>query len=211
MCWWRVLMNLTRDDSRTRVNTQLFTMRITLRCTPTQSVPWGSRCVPYIKLNSGIYLKASWEALNTTDRQTCLVHKQTGIAHHAQQQIWPLSYIWRVAQTGRKTKDASRTASVSERNNLSRHGSQDKLDYTSRFVRVIPILSPDIVAWLNRLRWSVWIWLWEDVHLNKGSSSRRTHAIFASSMSKSGKGTPFNWLRRHKIVHWFGCIYFFEP
>ena len=32
------------------------------------------------------------------------------------------------------------------RNNLNRHGSQDKLDYTSRFVRVIPTLSPNIIT-----------------------------------------------------------------
>ena len=36
-------------------------------------------------------------------------------------------------------------------------------------------------------------------------------AIFASSISKSGEVTPFNWLRRHKIVHWFGHLHFFDP
>ena len=35
--------------------------------------------------------------------------------------------------------------------------------------------------------------------------------IFASSISKSGEVTPFNWLRRHKIVHWFGHLHFFDP
>ena len=41
------------------------------------------------------------------------------------------------------------------RNNLTRHGSQEKLDYTSRFVCVIPTLSPNIVKKLKRSQWSV--------------------------------------------------------
>ena len=45
-----------------------------IRCTPTQSVPRGFRCVQYIRLNNGIYLKATL-SLDTTDR--CIVHKQT--------------------------------------------------------------------------------------------------------------------------------------
>ena len=36
--------------------------------------------------------------------------------------------------------------------------------------------------------------------------------IFASSISGKIKDiTPFSWLRRHKIVHWFGNLHFFDP
>ena len=96
----------------------------TPRCTPTLSVPWEFRCVQYIRLN-GIYLKPllslAW-ALIQQIHVSC-TRTQTLIAHHAQQQLWPLNYIRRVALTRRKTTKTPR------------------LDYTSRFVHVIPTFS----------------------------------------------------------------------
>ena len=78
------------SDPRIRVNIQPFTICSTLRCTPTQSVLSRYRCVKYIGLISGLYLKAinSQLGLSLETQQTdCLVHKQMGIAHHAQQQL----------------------------------------------------------------------------------------------------------------------------
>ena len=77
-------------------------MRITLRCTPTQSVPQGFRCVQYIRL------------LNTADRRVSCTNKQgSRITRNNKSDRSATSDVQH--KTGRKTKEASRTASVSER------------------------------------------------------------------------------------------------
>ena len=111
---------LTRDDFLTRENCSLiqqFTMRITLRCTLSQSVPSGYRCVQHDMLWTRSDLTNSagsrlW-ALSQQIRVSC-TSKQTGTAHHAQQQLWPISYIRRVAQTARKTTQTPRRVSKRE-------------------------------------------------------------------------------------------------
>ena len=75
-------LGLVRHEERSLIHQ--FTMRITLRCTPTQSVLSRFRCGDtsgstrnYPESKSGMSLEHS--------RQTCLLHQQTGTAHHTQQ------------------------------------------------------------------------------------------------------------------------------
>ena len=97
-------------------------MRITLRCTPTQSVLLGYRCVHHIRLNNVIYLKAilSWVwALIQQIRVSC-TGKQTGIAREPKL----------TSRKGEK-RQRRRDPSASGKEQPRQRGSIEKLDYTS--------------------------------------------------------------------------------
>ena len=77
------------------------------------------------------YDKLSWEqtlSLDTTD--TCIVHMETKIARQPK-------LTSRKGEKQQRRRDASACGKEQPR----QRGSTDKLDYTSRFVRVIPTLS----------------------------------------------------------------------
>ena len=78
-------------------------------------------------------------------RQTCLVDQQTGTAHHVQ--LTDLtSRLHLTCSTNREKNNKGKTHGRHPSANRERHPQQTsvmrKLDYTSRFKRVIPTLSP---------------------------------------------------------------------
>ena len=79
-------------------------------------------------------------------RQTCLVHQQTGTAHHAQQTDLT-NRLHLTCSTNREKNNKGKTRGRHPSANRKRQPQQTsvmgKLDYTSRFVRVIPTLSPN--------------------------------------------------------------------
>ena len=76
--------------------------------------------------------------------QTCLVHKQTGTAHYAQQSTLtdPLHHACST-KLGKTTKTRGRHPSANRERQPRQISFMNKLDYTSRFVRVISTLSPN--------------------------------------------------------------------
>ena len=128
-------------------------MRITLRCVPTQSVPSGFRCVQHDMLRTKrdlteTQLGADSEPCLIQQRRVSCTSKQTRIT----QQPKLTSRLDFTCSTNREknNKDAA-TRQQAGRNNFIRHGSQDKLDYTSRFGRVIPTFSQHchITQWVT--------------------------------------------------------------
>ena len=105
--------------------TKQITMLIALRCTLTQSVLLGFRCGDTSGLNKKLPESKLGMSLEHSG-QTCLVHKQTGTAHYAQQSTLtdPLHHAYSTNKE-KTTKEDSRTASVSEqgRDNLDRYHS----------------------------------------------------------------------------------------
>ena len=81
------------------------------------------------------------------------MHKQTGIVHHAQQQNRPHGYTSRVAQTEKnRGRVADGFRQRTGRNNLNRHGSQDKPGCTCRFCACHPNIVPQqchITQWVT--------------------------------------------------------------
>ena len=79
-------------------------------------------------------------------RQTCFVHRQTGTAHHAQQtDLTNRQHL--TCSTNREKNNKGKTCGRHPSANSKRQHQQTsvmrKLNYTSRFVRVIPKLSPN--------------------------------------------------------------------
>ena len=79
-------------------------------------------------------------------RQTCLVHQQTGTAHHAQQtdltnRLHPTCGTNK--EKNNKGKTRGRHPSANKKRQPQQTSVMKKLDYTSRFVRVISTLSPN--------------------------------------------------------------------
>ena len=137
MCLWRVLM---KSDSRWLSDSCQYSAIHNAHLTSLHS---DTICPVGIQIGS-IHQAQKWDLseskLGSLDhsRQTCLVHKQTGIAHHAQQQIWPDSFTSRAAQNREKNNKATRRDDFRQRpgrNILNRHVVR-KLDYTSRFTYV---------------------------------------------------------------------------
>ena len=130
---------------RIRSLIQQFTMFTILRSTPTQSVLSGHRCVQHdmLRTNSDQGL-----SLDTTD--ACIVHKQPNrdSASCATTSLTiQLQLACTTKQGGKQQRNALQTASVSKREGTtSTDIGHRNLDYTSRFVRVIPILYPKIVT-----------------------------------------------------------------
>ena len=100
------------------------------------------------------YLKATLSLEH--NRQTCLVHKQINrdYASRATVNSDRSATSGRVAQTGRKTTRMPRRVG-NQKEQPRQRGHTDKLDYTSRFVRVIPTFSQhchETVTLLNKSR-----------------------------------------------------------
>ena len=161
MCWWRVLME---SDSRwpsdscqysaihNACHTSLHSdtvcpVRIQM-CSVHQAQQWDL-------LESNCQLGLS---LETTD--TCIVHKQTNrdCASRATTNNSDRSATSSILHKQGEKQQRRRDASASWKEQPRQRGSMDKLDYTSRFVRVIPTFSlhcHETVTQLNRSRWSV--------------------------------------------------------
>ena len=79
-------------------------------------------------------------------RQMCLVHQQTGTAHHAQQTDLTNRLHLTCSTNREKTKKGRLADGIRQRNKKKKPQQTSvmkKLDYNSRFVRVIPTLSPN--------------------------------------------------------------------
>ena len=144
-CWW----TLTRDDFLSREICSLiqqFTMRITLRCTLSQSVLPGYRCVQHDMLRTKRDLTNSagnklWSGSEPWYRYVYRAQAdKQGLRITRNNQLWPIRYIRRVAQTRGKTTKTPRRVS-NQREQPRQRGQIHKLDYTSRFVRVITTVS----------------------------------------------------------------------
>ena len=124
-------------------------MRITLRCTLSQSVLSGHRCVQHDMLRTKGELTDSQQGADSepwynTIRVSC-TSRQTGIARQPKQ----------TSRKGEK-QQRRRDAAASGKEQPRQRGSIDKLDYTSRFVRVIPTFSQhchETVTLLNKSRY----------------------------------------------------------
>ena len=112
-CWW----TLTRGDFVTREICSLiqqFTMRITLRCTLSQSVLPGYRCVQHDMLRTKRDLTNTagnklWSGSEPWYRNVYRAQADNqGLRITRNNQLWPIRYIRRVAQAGRKTTKTPR-------------------------------------------------------------------------------------------------------
>ena len=113
MCWWRVLME---SDSRWPSDScqySAFQNAYTLRCQDTDvfSTRWW-RQKGSDKLSWELTLIWVWALIQQI--RVSFTSKQTGIAQHAQQQLWPISNIRGVAQIRRKTTKTPRRVSKQE-------------------------------------------------------------------------------------------------
>ena len=160
-CWW----TLTRDDFLTREICSLiqqFTMRITLRCTLSHSVLPGYRCVQHDMLRTKRDLTNTagnklWSGSEPWSRYVYRAQAdKQGLRITRNNQLWPIRYIKRVVQTRRKTTKTPRRVS-NQREQPRQRGQIHKLDYTSRFVRVIPTFSQKLSRDGHITQWvTVW-------------------------------------------------------
>ena len=119
----------------------------------------------HIRLNKELpESKLGW-ALNTVDRRVSCTNKQ-GLRITRNKRIWPIGYVWRVAQTGRKTTKGRLADGIrqrSRRDNLNRHRSWGNLitlfDLCVSSTHCLPINRPMTqkvtvvgIAWLSQHR-----------------------------------------------------------
>ena len=111
----------------------------------------------HIRLNKKLLEKQTGMSLEHSG-QTCLVHKQTGTTHYAQQSTLTDPPHQSCSTNKEKTtKEDSRMASVSEQGETTLTDIiHEELDYTSRFVRIISTLSPQSINRITQqVMWSV--------------------------------------------------------
>ena len=148
-------LRLVRNEEESLTNQ--FTMLVTLRCTPTQSVLSGFRCGD-TSGSTRNYLKANWEEPWTqqTDvsraptNRDCASRATNGSDQSATSDVWH-------KQGEKQQKEDSRKASVSVQEDTT----STDIDHEETWLHFSicachpHAVSQSIVTWLNGSRWSV--------------------------------------------------------